>query len=117
MLYCNLQISCEQDFSHQQPYLVLNTFVKAILLFLSIYLHCIYFYLVKKDTIIDTAPNKNIKTKSAVLFLNDPSSNILQYRYVNIILKKKLNPNVPKKRNVVTSLHTWPCFRIKIGLK
>lgn len=46
-------------------------------------------------------PNINITIKSAVRPRNEPSSNILQYRYVNTILKKKLNPNVPKYKNVV----------------
>lgn len=62
-------------------------------------------------------PNKNIITKSAVRPLNEPSSNIRQYLYVNIILKKKLKPKVPKNRNVVNKRHTCPCFSIKIGLK
>lgn len=61
--------------------------------------------MVLKDTIISTPPNINMTIKSAVLPRNDPSSNILQYLYVKIILKKKLNPKFPKKRNVVTSLH------------
>lgn len=70
-----------------------------------------------KDTIIHNPPNKNIITKSAVRPRNDPSSSIRQYRYVNIMLKKKLNPNVPKNRKEVKSLHTCPCFKINIGLK
>ena len=56
-------------------------------------------------------PNKNIMTKSAVCPLNEFSSNIRQYRYVNIMLKKKLNPNVPKNKNVVKILHTWNMIR------
>ena len=55
---------------------------------------------------IEQLPNKNIITKSAVCPLNEFSSNIRQYRYVNIMLKKKLNPNVPKNKNVVKILHT-----------
>ncbi|KAH1016241.1 hypothetical protein HUJ04_007498 [Dendroctonus ponderosae] len=35
----------------------------------------------KKDTISNVAPNKNIIKKSDDLFLKDPSSNIRQYRY------------------------------------
>lgn len=70
-----------------------------------------------KDTIIQVAPKTNIITKSAVRPLNEPSSSIRQYLYVNIMLKKKLKPNVPKNRNVVTNLHTWRCLKIKIGLK
>ena len=61
----------------------------------------------KAKTTIAQLPNKNITTKSAVCPLNEFSSSIRQYRYVNIILKKKLKPNVPKKRNVVNILHTW----------
>lgn len=66
--------------------------------------------------IINTAPKMNIMMKSAVLPRNDPSSNILQYRYVNIILNRKLNPIVPKNRKVVIKRHIWPC-RINVGLK
>lgn len=62
-------------------------------------------------------PKRNIITKSAVLLLKEPSSSILQYLYVKIMLKKKLKPKVPKNRNVVTNRHSCPCFRIKIGLK
>lgn len=69
-----------------------------------------------KDTTIKVAPNRNIIRKSADLFLKEPSSSIRQYRYVNNIVNKKLNPNVPKNKNVVTSLHTCP-LRISIGLK
>lgn len=58
----------------------------------------------KKDTIMQVAPKSNITTKSAVRLRNEPSSNILQYLYVNIMLKKKLNPNVPKNRNEVIIL-------------
>lgn len=75
------------------------------------------FWYFEKDTIIRTPPKMNITTKSAVLPLKEPSSNILQYLYVNIILKKKLNPKFPKKRNVVISLHNWYFFNITIGLK
>lgn len=59
----------------------------------------------EKDTTIIVPPNINIRTKSAVFPRNDPSSSIRQYRYVKIILNRKLKPNVPKNRNVVTSLH------------
>ena len=38
---------------------------------------------------------------------NLTSSSILQYLYVNIILKKKLNPKFPKNKNGVISLQTW----------
>ena len=53
---------------------------------------------------MEQLPNKNITTKSAVCPLNEFSSSIRQYRYVNIILKKKLKPNVPKNKNVVNIL-------------
>ena len=56
-----------------------------------------------KDIVISVPPNKNMKKKSAVLPLNDPSSNILQYRYVKIILNKKLKPIVPKNKKFVTN--------------
>lgn len=45
----------------------------------------------------------NIKAKSARRPRNEPSSSIMQYRYVKIILNKKLNPNEPKKQNDVNS--------------
>lgn len=70
-----------------------------------------------KDTIIHIPPNTNIITKSAVRSRKLPSSNILQYLYVNTILKKKLNPNGPKNRKVVNNLYICPCSNIKIGLK
>ena len=60
----------------------------------------------KKDTIMKNPPNKNMKKKSAVLPLKDPSSNMRQYRYVNIMLNRKLNPMGPKYRKLVTILHT-----------
>lgn len=58
-------------------------------------------------TIISVPPKRNIIMKSALLPRNEPSSSIRQYRYVNVMLKRKLNPIVPKNRNVVTSRHTW----------
>ena len=57
--------------------------------------------------IMKKLPKINIVTKSAVRPLNEFSSSIRQYRYVKIILKKKLKPNVPKNRKVVTSRHIW----------
>lgn len=51
-------------------------------------------------------PKRNIKTKSAVLPLKEPSSNIRQYRYKNIMLNKKLNPTGPKNRKLVINRHT-----------
>jgi hypothetical protein len=59
-----------------------------------------------KDTIIQIPPKMNIITKSAVRPRNEPSSSIRQYRYVNIMLKKKLKPTVPKNKKVVTSRHS-----------
>jgi hypothetical protein len=47
-------------------------------------------------TIIKNPPNKNMKKKSAVLPLKDPSSRYRQYLYVNRILNKKLKPIGPK---------------------
>merc|ERR1719228_1718940 len=56
--------------------------------------------------IIERAPKINIMAKSADFPLKLPSSSILQYRYVKIILNWKLNPKVPKNKKVVTSLQT-----------
>lgn len=56
-------------------------------------------------TVIKMPPNINIITKSALRPRNEPSSSIRQYLQVNIMLKRKLKPTVPKKRNVVRSLH------------
>ena len=56
-------------------------------------------------TVIKVAPKRNMKKKSADLFRKDPSSNILQYRYVKMRLNKNVNPNGPKNRKVVRSLH------------
>ena len=61
----------------------------------------------KPKTIIHSEPNMNIMTKSAVRPLNEFSSSIRQYRYVKIMLKKKLKPNVPKNRKVVTRRQSW----------
>lgn len=57
-------------------------------------------------TVIRAPPNKNIIIKSELFPRNDPSSNIRQYRYVNVILNRKLKPIVPKNKNVVASLHS-----------
>lgn len=57
-------------------------------------------------TVISAPPNMNIIMKSELLPRNEPSSNIRQYRYVNVILNRKLKPMVPKNKNVVISLHT-----------
>ena len=57
------------------------------------------------NTTMEQLPNKNMTTKSAVCPLKEFSSSIRQYRYVNIMLKKKLNPKVPKNKNVVNILH------------
>lgn len=57
-------------------------------------------------TIINDPPNRNIIIKSALLPRNEPSSSIRQYRYVNVILNRKLNPIVPKNKKVVTNRHT-----------
>lgn len=74
-----------------------------------------YYYLIIKHrskkkncalTIMSAPPNMNIMIKSELLPRNDPSSSIRQYRYVKVILNKKLKPIVPKNRNVVMSLHT-----------
>ena len=62
-------------------------------------------------------PKMNIIRNSADFPLKLPSSSILQYLYVKIMLKRKLNPKVPKKRKVVTSLQSWYCLMIRIGLK
>lgn len=70
-----------------------------------------------KLTIINAPPNTNIITKSELRPRNEPSSSMRQYRYVNIILNRKLNPIVPKNRNVVASLHSWYCRRMSVGLK
>lgn len=59
------------------------------------------------NIIIRMPPKKNIIIKSALLPRKDPSSSIRQYLYVKIMLKRKLNPNVPKNRNVVPSRHSW----------
>merc|ERR1719228_585821 len=48
--------------------------------------------------IIETAPKINIIAKSADFPLKLPSSSILQYRLVKIMLNKKLKPKVPKKQ-------------------
>jgi len=56
---------------------------------------------------MQTLPKMNIMRKSADRPRNEFSSSIRQYRYVKIMLKMKLNPNVPKNRNVVTSRHNW----------
>ena len=50
----------------------------------------------RAEKIMKTLPKINIVTKSAVLPRNEFSSNIRQYRYVKIMLKKKLKPNVPR---------------------
>ena len=67
--------------------------------------------------IIDRAPKMNIRTKSADFPRKLPSSSILQYLYVKIMLNRKLKPNVPKKRKVVTILQSWNCLMIRRGLK
>ena len=52
-----------------------------------------------------------------VLPLKDPSSNIRQYRYVNIMLNTKLKPMVPKNVKLVKSLQIWYFLQIKDWLK
>ena len=52
-------------------------------------------------------PKMNMKTKSAVRPRNDPSSNMRQYRYVKIMLNRKLKPIVPKNMKLVTNRHSW----------
>ena len=76
----------------------ITVLVKSCLVSLSL-----FFVNLQKDIVISVPPNKNMKKKSAVLPLNDPSSNILQYRYVKIILNKKLKPIVPKNKKFVTN--------------
>lgn len=69
------------------------------------------------NIVIKTPPKRNIITKSELRPRNEPSSNIRQYRYVNIILKKKLKPTVPKNRNVVANRHIWKFRKINVGWK
>lgn len=66
---------------------------------------------------MQTLPKMNIMRKSADRPRNEFSSSIRQYRYVKIMLKMKLNPNVPKNRNVVTSRHNWKQVEIDHVLK
>lgn len=72
--------------------------------------------ILEKDTVINVPPNINMKKKSAVLPLKDPSSSIRQYRYVKIILKKKLKPIVPKNRKFVTNLHSCKIKKIQVNI-
>ena len=67
-----------------------------------------------KDTVIIVPPNTNMKKKSASLPLNDPSSNIRQYLYVNMRLNRKLKPIGPKYRKFVMSRHS--CKRRTISV-
>ena len=87
-------------FSNQFLYKVHTNFPQASLCGTRIRSHS------AKDTHMSTPPNINIQKKSAVRPRNDPSSNMRQYRYVKIMLNRKLKPTAPKNRKHVTSRHT-----------
>jgi len=69
------------------------------------------------NPIMASPPNRNIMMKSEDLPRKLPSSSILQYLYVKIMLNKKLNPKVPKKRKVVTNRQTCHWLIMSRGLK